>query len=125
MRRVIAVLMLLAMCGISVLAQALAANEVYVNKPFQLAWTHDGINTNEYRLFRNGTQIATAAVTARTGGDIILDAAGTTGLAVGSYTFRLDAAGDGGVTPSANFVVVVKALPPNPNVPTNIRIIRQ
>ena len=106
----------------------LAANEVYANQPFQLAWTHDGINTNVYRYFR-GTTAANAVqvgadipVSARVNGEVFVDH--PSGLPAGSYVVRLVAVGDGGSTPSADFALVSRALPPAPGVPTLPRIIR-
>ena len=108
---------------ISAMAQ-LAASEVYANKPFQLAWTHDGVNTTSYDYYRNGVKIASLPVASRVNGEIIFDGAGTAGLAVGTYTVRCDAVGDGGTTPSANFTITVKALPAAPTTPTLPRLIR-
>jgi hypothetical protein len=99
----------------------LAANEVYAFTAFKIAGTHDGVNTTEYRLIRNSVQVATLPVTSLAAGEIVFDAAG---LAIGSYTYRIDAAGPGGVTPSANLVVSVVAKPPAPAAVTVPRLIR-
>ena len=106
----------------SIASAQLASNEVYANTAFKIGADHDGVNTTSYTLKRNGAQVATAPVSARVGGSIVFD---QPGLAVGSYTYVVEAVGDGGTTPSAPYVVVVKVLPTAPSAPNGIRIVRQ
>jgi hypothetical protein len=98
----------------------LAANEVYVNTAFKIAANHAGVDTTEYRLSRGGVLVATLPKTALVAGVITFD---QPGLAAGSYTFVVEAKGDGGQTPSAPFVVVVKVLPAAPAAPTGLRLV--
>jgi hypothetical protein len=100
----------------------LAANEVYVNTPFKIAANHDGVETTEYRLTRGEVLVATLPRTALAGGVIAFD---QPGLAAGTYTFVVEAKGDGGQTPSAPFVVVVKVVPAAPVAPTGLRLVVQ
>ena|SRR5690349_10816041 len=129
--RLTAGLLTLLLLALPITASAqLAPTEVYTGKAFQLAWTHDGVNTNKYQYFRwQGTatpaMIAELPVASRVNGEIIFDSGGgTQGLPIGVYNVRCDAIGDGGTTASAVFQITVKALPTAPTTPTLPRIIR-
>jgi hypothetical protein len=100
----------------------LASNEVYVNTPFVVAADHAGVDTTEYLLYRGTAVVATLARTALVGGVISFS---QPGLPAGSYTFIVEAKGDGGVGRSTAFVVVVKVLPAAPVAPTGLRLVVQ
>jgi hypothetical protein len=113
-------LTLLFLAGVPSMASAqLASNEVYVNTPFNISANHDGVNTTEYRLYRNTVLQSTLPRTSLVSGVIKF---AQPGLAAGSYTFVVEAKGDGGQTPSAPYVVVVKVLPAAPAAPTGLRL---
>jgi hypothetical protein len=109
------------LCLASPASAQLASNEVYANTTFTLAADHDGLNTTEYRLLRNGVVVATQPRSALVGTTIRFS---QPGLAVGSYVYRVDAVGDGGTGSSANFTVVVRAVPAAPGPPSGLRIER-
>lgn len=100
----------------------LASNEVYAGSTFKIAADHDGLNTTEYRLYRNGALSVTLPRTSLASGVIAFDQPST--LAAGSYVYYVEAKGDGGVAASVTYTVVIKALPPKPNAPTLPRLIR-
>lgn len=106
----------------SIASAQLASNEVYANTAFQIAANHDGVNTTEYRLTRNGAAVGTQPRSALAGGVIAFN---QPGLAVGSYTFVVTAVGDGGSTPSDPYVVVVVVVPSAPAKPSQLRVVRQ
>jgi hypothetical protein len=91
---------------------------IQTNKPFQAQADHDGIDTDSYRLYVNGQLIATLPVANLTGGVISFS---LSGLAKGTYTLFIEAAGEGGVTASDTLTVV--ATPGKPKKPLGIRIV--
>lgn len=98
----------------------LASNEVYVNTPFKIAANHDGVNTTDYRLYRNTVLVNSVAVTALVAGVVTID---SPGLSAGTYAFQVEAKGDGGAAKSTVYSVVVKALPAAPVAPSGLRLI--
>lgn len=105
------------------IAQTLADDEVSAGTAFQLAANHDGLNTTEYRLFRNGTINQTKPVSALSGGIIVFD---QPGLSVGTYSYRVDAVGTGGTTVSDLLSVFVVGPAPvgPPAAPSGLRVLR-
>lgn len=99
----------------------LTATDVCVGGSFQIAATHDGANTTDYLLFKDGVQVATALVGARVNGEIVFT---QTLTAAGSVVYRIDARGSGGTTASAPVTVVAKAVISAPAAPAVLRIIR-
>lgn len=99
----------------------LTATDVCVGGSFQVAASHDGVNTTDYLLFKDGVQVATALVSARVNGEIIF---AQTLTAAGSVVYRIDARGSGGTTASALMTVVAKAVLTAPVAPSVLRIIR-
>lgn len=120
-------LVLLGSLAQPVLAQ-LAANEVYVNQQFQVVGTHDGLNTTDYRLYRNGVQVASVAKAVALVGNVVTYPARSE-PAVGTFIYELTAVNSDGTTTlesakSAPFSLVVKPALTAPDTLTLPRIIR-
>lgn len=132
-QRIVAIgLILLAalMCAIAVSAQTQAPNEVYVGQAFQVAGTHTGTDTTEYRLYRAGTRVATVPVSARNAatGEVLFpsrtETAVSTGVLYEMSAANVNTSGEAEST-KLPLTVIVKLAPPTAPAPLTLpKIIR-
>lgn len=101
-------------------ASAQVTDSIKQNTPFQVAADHDGLDTDSYRIYLNGTVWQTKLVTALVSGVITFDF--PVGLAKGIDVIYIEAIGPGGVTGSDTLTLTVT--PGQPKKPLNIRLIK-
>jgi hypothetical protein len=100
---------------------AQTSDTIKQNTAFTVAADHDGIDTDEYRLYQNGVRVQTKAVSNLLVGTIAFDRY-VAGLPKGTYVFYVEAVGPGGAGVSTTLTLTVT--PGNPKPPTNLRLIR-
>ena len=112
------------------LAQTQAPNEVYVAQSFQVAGTHGGADTTEYRLYRAGTRVATVPASARntTTGEVLFpartEAAVNPGVLYEMTAANVNTSGEA-ESPRLALTVIVKLAPPTAPLPLTLpKIIR-
>lgn len=118
MRHAVAVTLMIGaiLGGVVWFAAAQAAPTVYVNQPFDLVMTHDGLRTTSYHLAVSGPVPVSAdlPVSAFANGRITFALA--SGLpTAGNYSAVVTAIGEGGSTPSDPFAFVVSVRPAAPS----------
>lgn len=97
-----------------------AADTLKQGQPFDLAWDHNGLDTDGYQVFINTALSATVGVAALVNGTA--KQAYPSGLTKGTYTFVVKAYGPGGEGVSAPLTASVTA--GNPSAPGQVRIIK-
>lgn len=114
------------MCRLAVVALLLltprvaAAQPLATNQPFSITWTHDGVDTTEYRVYTNATLTATVPLSALVNGTASYRFGN--GLANGTYTLGVTAFGAGGES-NPSTVVAVVAAPSGPNPPGSVTLV--